>query len=547
MDRDRAPLVAARLTSTFRNLPILVPLVFLGVFVVWPLVAVLERSLVGVDLDRVVEVLTRSSTRGIVWFTFWQALVSTALTLLVGLPIAHALARYRFGGRSVIRSIAVVPFVLPTVVVAAAFNSLIGQVGSSFGQLDGQRSLLAILGAHVFFNVAVIIRVVGGFWQGMDSSLEEAARVLGAKPIAAFVRVTLPRLAPVILGASLLVFLFSFTSFGVILILGGPRRATVETEIYRYAISRGELDVAALLALIQLVIVIGLATASARFQRSYAKATTARSKPNPVSVDTAVRRLHLSLILILVIVVIGLPLGSLIQRSLQVGDGYGLSNYTNLADPVSLLPTTSILALWTSLKFAFMAAVVASLVGLVAAFGIVRGGRMGRMVEAASLVPLGISAVTLGLGYLLAFTVFDFRRSIWLVPLAHAVMGLPFVLASVVPAMRSIDDRLRQVAATLGASPSRVRFVVVWPLVRKPLMTGAGFAAAISMGEFGATSFVSRGKSSFTAPLAIFRLLSQPGELIRGQAIALSVIVGLMVAIIAAVLERQRGEGVQIL
>ena len=244
---------------------------------------------------------------------------------------------------------------------------------------------------------------------------------------------------------------------------------------------------------------------------------------------------------------IGLPIVSLVGRSLQVGDGYGLANYTNLAQPVSLLPTTAVLALWTSLKFAAMAALVASLIGLISAFGIVRGGRMGRLVEAASLVPLGISAVTLGLGYLLAFTVFDFRRSIWLVPLAHAVMGLPFVLASVVPAMRSVDDRLRQVAATLGASPTRVGFAVVWPLVRKPLMTGAGFAAAISMGEFGATSFVARGKNSFTAPLAIFRLLSQPGELIRGQAIALSVIVGVMVAVIAAVLERQRGQGVQIL
>ena len=154
-------------------------------------------------------------------------------------------------------------FVLPTVVVAAAFNSLFEQTDSLFGQTVSQRSLLAILGAHVFFNVAIIIRVVGGFWQGMDGSLEEAARVLGAKPLAAFTRVTLPRLVPVILGASLLVFLFSFTSFGVILILGGPKRATIETEIYRYAISRGELDVAALLALVQLFIVIGLAAASA--------------------------------------------------------------------------------------------------------------------------------------------------------------------------------------------------------------------------------------------------------------------------------------------
>ncbi len=520
----------------------LVPLAFLGLLVVWPLVAVLQRSLVGVDAARIVEVLTRSSTRGILWFTFWQALVSTALTLLVGLPIAHGLARYRFRGRSLVRSMAVVPFVLPTVVVAAAFNSVFERTG-----IQGQRTLWAILGAHVFFNVAVIIRVVGGFWQGLDGSLEAAARVLGASPLQAFVRVTLPRLTPVVLGASLLVFLFSFTSFGVILILGGPRRATLETEIYRYAISRQEFDVAAVLALVQLVIVIVLATASARFQRSYAKADTARTHSVGLPLINRGRRLHVGLVLALVLVVIGVPLGSLIERSLSVGNGYGLDNYINLAEPTGLLPTSALTAIGTSLKFAAMAAVIAAAIGLVSAFSIARGGVPGRVVEAASLVPLGISAVTLGLGYLLAFTVLDFRRSIWLVPLAHAVMGLPFVLASVVPALRSVDDRLRQVGATLGASPTRIRTSIDWPLIRKPLMTGAGFAAAISMGEFGATSFVSRGKDSFTAPLAIFRLLSQPGDLIRGQALALSVLIGLIVAIIAGLLERQRGRGVALL
>ncbi len=541
MDRDRPALIMSGRKYLVSNFSIVVPIVFLGVMVLWPLGAVLQRSLSGVGVQRVVEIATRSSTRGILWFTFWQAALSTLLTLLIGLPIAHILARYRFVGRSMIRSIAVVPFVLPTVVVAAAFGSLFERTG-----VAGQRTVWAILGAHVFFNVAVVVRIVGGYWQGLDRSLEDAASVLGARPTQAFLRITLPRLVGVILGSGLLVFLFSFTSFGVILILGGPRRATLETEIYRYAISRLEFDVAAVLALIQLVIVVVLAMVSARFQRSYARGEGSRAKPRLLAVTGLRRRLHLGLVLGLTLVVIGLPLGSLIDRSLQVGDGYGLDNYSNLTEPVGLLPTSAIRALGISLEFAFVAACIAGLVGLAAAVGIVRGGRLGRVVEAASLVPLGVSAVTLGLGYLLAFTVMDFRRSIWLVPLAHEVMGLPFVLAAVVPALRSVDSRLRDAASALGASPTRIVATVEWPLIRKPLMTGAGFAAAISMGEFGATSFVSRGKDSFTAPLAIFRLLSQPGDLLRGQAIALSVVVGVIVAGIAATLERQR-DGVTLL
>lgn len=521
-----------------------VPVLFLGVLVAWPLFAVLRRSFESTDAARLVEVLGRSSTRRILWFTIWQAGLSTLITLAIGLPIAQALARYRFVGRSLVRSVAIVPFVLPTVVVAAAFNSLFQRTG-----LDGQRSLWAILGAHVFFNVAIVIRVVGGFWESLDPSLERAARVLGATPLRAFRHVTLPRLVPVVLGSGLLVFLFSFSSFGVILILGGPRRATLETEIYRYAISRLEFDVAAVLALVQLVIVVGLATLSARFQRTFARTDRSRARSKLVSINSARRRVHLGVVLILVAVVIGLPVASLVERSLLVGDAgsYGLDNYRNLAEPVALLPTSALTAIGLSVKFAVLAALIAGLVGMVAAVTIVRGGPLGRMVEAAALIPLGVSAVTLGLGYLLAFTVLDFRRSTWLIPLAHAVMGLPFVLASVVPAIRSIDVRLRQAGATLGASPLRVLLSIDWPLIRQPLLSGAGFAAAISMGEFGATSFVARGKDSFTAPLAIFRLLSQPGSLIRGQAVALSVIVGLLVAVLAAVLERQRGRGVSLL
>lgn len=172
---------------------------------------------------------------------------------------------------------------------------------------------------------------------------------------------------------------------------------------------------------------------------------------------------------------------------------------------------------------------------------------MGRVLEAVALLPLGVSAVTLGFGYLLGFTLFDLRRSIWLIPTSHAVIGLPFVLAAVVPALRSINPRVREAAATLGATPAMVRRTVDWPLVRRALATGAGFAAAVSVGEFGATSFLARGDESFTAPLAIFRLLSNPGQQLRGQALALSVVLGLVVAMLAAVIELRRDEGVSLL
>ncbi|MEM8924675.1 MAG: ABC transporter permease subunit [Actinomycetota bacterium] len=518
-----------------------VPLLFGLVLVVWPLAAVIERSFRDVDTERLVEVLTRASTRSVLWFTVWQAVVSTAATLVVGLPIAHALARYRFVGRSLVRVVVVVPFVLPTVVVGSAFSQLFARLGAD------TRSVIAIVAAHVFFNVAVVVRVVGGFWAGADRRQEEVAAALGAGPLRTFALVTVPRLAPVLAASMVLVFLFSFTSFGVIRILGGPAVATVETEIHRYAIRRIEFDVAAALSLLQLVVVSLLAAVSAGFQRRVASAQRGRRRPTARPLRTPMERLHLSLVLALIAAVVVAPLAVLIEGSLAVDGGYGIGHYRRLFVDGDLLPVSAARALATSVLFAAMAAGVAVVVGMLAALAVTAGGRIGAALETLTLVPLGVSAVTLGFGYLLAFTMFDLRRSIWLVPVAHAVIGLPFVLAAVVPALRSIDPRLREAAATLGAAPLRVRLRVDWPLVRPAVATGAGFAAAVSIGEFGATSFLSRDASAFTAPLAVFRLVSQPGTLLQGQALALSVVIGVVVATIAAVIEWRRPTGVTLL
>ncbi|MCP3990599.1 MAG: iron ABC transporter permease [Actinomycetia bacterium] len=538
-ERARGEVVAAGLA---RWAWVVVPAGFLGLFVVWPLVAVLARSFRDVGLDRFVDVATRSSTRSVLVFTLVQAAVSTGLTMLIGLPVAQVLARYQFWGKRALRALVVVPFVLPTVVVASAFVALFQRspVGSS-------RSLGAILAAHVFFNVAVVVRIVGGFWSTSDRRLEESARVLGANQWQTFRLVSLPRLAPVLAASGVLVFLFSFTSFGVIRVLGGPARATIETEIYRYAVRRTEFDVAGVLALIQVGVVSVLAGMSGRFQRRVTRVQRGSRRPLSVPVRGWGARLHLFGGLGLVVVVIVVPLMVLVEGSLAVDDGYGFDHYRRLFESGDLLPVSAMRAVVNSLVFAVMAALVAMAVGVSAAVAVVGGGRVGRWLEALTLVPLGVSAVTLGFGYLLAFTVFDFRRSIWLVPLAHAVIGLPFVLASVVPALRSIDPRMREAAASLGATRLAVRRTIEWPLVRAAVVTGGGFAAAVSIGEFGATSFLARGDASFTAPLAVFRLVSQPGAVLRGQALALSVVVGLLVGVIAVAIEWRRGDGVTLL
>jgi len=223
-----------------------VPLAFLSLFFLYPLAAIVERGLRGAG-DSLVDVLTDPLAREVVWFTVWQALASTALTILVAFPAAYVLGRYRFRGRNLVGALVVVPFVLPTVVVALAFLAILP---------DGsERGWAPILVAHAFFNVAVVVRIVGTFWSSLDRRVTEAAATLGAPPASRFREITLPLLAPAIAAAAAIVFLFSFTSFGIVLILGGPRYATVEAEIYNQAVRLFDLRAAAILSLVQLACV----------------------------------------------------------------------------------------------------------------------------------------------------------------------------------------------------------------------------------------------------------------------------------------------------
>src|SRR3954470_16705788 len=213
-----------------------VPTAFIVVFFVWPVGHIVVRGLQPDgqwDLGAVGDVLSAETTRRVLWFTLGQAVLSTVLTLLFALPGAYVFARFQFKGKSVLRAAITVPFVLPTIVVASAFLGLVGPRGILGGALQLDGSIWAILLAHAFFNYAVVVRTVGGLWSHLDPSLEDAARTLGASRWRSLREITWPLLRPAIASATAIVFLFTFTSFGVVLVLGGQRYATLEVAIKR--------------------------------------------------------------------------------------------------------------------------------------------------------------------------------------------------------------------------------------------------------------------------------------------------------------------------
>ncbi len=537
------------------------PLAFLVVFYFYPLARILGISLIpaeGGGLDWLHKLASTDYYLRTLWFTAWQAAASTALTLLLALPGAYVLARYEFRGKTLLRALTTVPFVMPTIVVAAAFSALLGPKGRlnlwlmawrglERPPLQWQHTLWIILLAHVFYNYTVVLRMVGSFWANLNPRLEEAARVLGGNRWRVLWQVTLPLLAPSASAAALLVFIFCFTSFGVVLILGGPRFATLEVEIYRQTVHLFNLPLAAALSLLQILFTLSLMLVYTRLQARLTVPLAFRPQRvmqrRPQSWPA---RLLLAANVAFMLLLLVTPLLALAERSLAAGEEgtYSPRYYQQLAysrrGSILFVPPWE--AIRNSLLFGAATVVLALLLGTLAAQLLARPtNRLARWLDALFMLPLATSAVTLGFGYIVALDrpPLNLRASPLLVPLAHTLVALPFVVRSLLPVLRGIQPGLREAAAVLGASPWRVWREVDLPIVARAMLVGAVFAFTVSLGEFGATVLIARPQYP-TLPLAIYRFLGQPGAANYGQAMAMSTLLMLVCAAGFVAIERFR-------
>lgn len=485
-------------------------------------------------------------------FTFYQATLSLVLTFMLGLPSAVLFARYNFYGKAFLRALTAIPFMLPTVVVAAAFISLLGPRGwlniNREHAIPFIGTLGAILLAHVFYNTTIVIRIVGSALARLDSSLEQAARSLGADPFRVWWNVILPLLRPSLLAAALLVYLFDFSSFGVILLLGSTNFSTLEVEIYLRVLKLPNLPLAALLSIIQLVFTLIFSMLYTRVFNQTTVQTGARfstSRP-PKRIG---EKFLVAVIVFLLAIFFFLPLASLPLRSFtrfeadrgqRGGIQYGLTTdyyqelFINRRGSLFYVPP--IRAMLNSLAFAGLTVLLSLALGFPAAFALAKPTRFEKFLDPFLMLPLGAPAVMLGLGYILSFG--RALSSPIFVPIAHTLIALPFVIRSLQPAIAAVPAGLREAAATLGASPLRVWQTVDLPILARATLAAATFAFTISLGEFGATLLLTRPDYP-TIPVAIARFLSQPGGLNYGQAMAMATILMTLTLLGILLIDRQ--------
>ena len=458
---------------------------------------------------------------GVLWFTIWQAALSTLIAILFGIPGAYIFYRVHFPGQRWVKTLITIPFMLPSIVVAIGFTTF-----------HGLASIVLIIAANIFMNYALAVRVIGGSWINLDHDLDEAAQLDGANKLQIFSRIQLPQLKEAISSAAGLIFLYCAANFGIVLVLGDARTNTLETEIYTSAIQYLNIPRATSLVLIQTILTISVFT----FVQSMGNSTTSLfgRVDGKHRKRVGVRDLPAILATLPPILLITIPLIRIISKVFQGGltnfralGGTGSQNYLS----ISILQAGE-----NSLRNAVITALISIIAGTISAYLLCRvNGRLGRGLEMLMQLPLGISSVVIGLGYLLCFSsgIFPLRSS-WLVTaIAESIIATPLVIRLAYPALRAIDLEIREAAAMDGATDGDTWWFIDLPIIRNILLIAFGYAALISVGDFGAANFLAYGQQG-TLTTTLYQLISKPGAANYGMAMATSFILIMVTSIVIA-------------
>ena len=488
----------------------LVPMIAIITFVVLPTFNIFVSSLRFESLN----LLRTETIRNVVWFTTWQSLVSTAFALVIALPLAFVTANFKFKAQRLTTSLVSVPFILPSIVVGVAFLQILP---NSF-----HRTAFALILAHTYFNFGFTSRLITARWLQIHPHLDDAARTLGASPLKLFTTVTLPLLGKAITNAALIVFTLCFTSYGVVRILGGPSRSTLETEIYFRAIQLGDVSGAILLSALQILIIISLFVVTTRASRNRFEQSTRPTISRQKSLQTRKQKFIATTIISIATVFAIVPLLAIAFKSINTN-----SKFTTTAWRTIFTSPEISHSLIKTLTYAVIAMTLATLLGLLSACSVAYNNNF-RLISGLTTLPIVISAVSIGLGIIITFDTkpFDWRGTQFMLPLAHALVALPLAMRVILPVLQAIPDSLRQASSVLGASPQQTWLNIDLKIIRRAVISAAAISAAVSIGEFGASSFLAR-RGAETLPITISRLLSRPGDSLQSQAFALATLLAI--------------------
>jgi len=508
---------------------------FLVLFCLYPLFLIAMKGITDgsgrITSRYLVDILRDGIYREVIWFTFWQAALSSILTLLFAFPGAYLLSRYDFPGKRFVIAASTIPFVIPSMVLAVGLIAIFGSSGvlssilSSLSipapDLIGSRSIIIL--AHVFFNFPIALRILLARFSGLDPTLVHAARSLGAGRVRTFFTVVLPQMRYSVLSALSLVFTFCFLTFGIVLLLGGLNH-TIEVEIRSLFVGLSEegLHHAGALVLVESVIVLvttyvyiwSSSRVSGRAEIVLSRPGTMRRKISPAG------RFLVGTYVMLVLLIVFLPLLMVFLGSFMAGrtlihaftlDWYWKIMTMESGSGFSVTPLDSIR---NSLLFGLLTMLLCLPLSYMTAWVMVkRGGRGKRFMDMLLLFPLGASSVALGYGLVSAYSSppVSITGTWYIIVLVHSVIAYPIGARAIYSSMKSFPPQLERAARSLGASPVESFFRVKLPLILPGILVAAVFAFAVSIGELGATLMVSS-EEYITMPVYLYRTVEGAGR-----------------------------------
>lgn len=504
------------------------PLLILLVIFFLPLCFNLSRAFFtdeGFTFDLLKEVFFDRYTYRILIFTLLQASISSLVSVLVALPGSWLYANFRFRFKSFFLSLSTLCFVLPSILVVLGFvifygnsgfvNDLYRLVTGSDGSVKFLYSFRAIIMAHAFLNIPIALNLISSAWAHYPANEEKASRMLGASALRTFTKITFPRLRGTILSAFLLIFLFCFTSFSIILVLGGgPEYTTLEVEIYRtnnIALDSARASSLSIFSFLANLVILAIYLHFSKTEESREKSNSDRA----VLIKSTGIKIFLFIYNILLLVfflgpLLSIPARSFWSTSKRYGEGFSLKSYEELFGMRSSIGMMSdaLTALFNSIVIALVTGLVAVMLSLFLSLYVSK--KKSRIAETFSMLPLAVSSVTLGLGYYIIKAHLHSSSllvSYALVILAHLVIALPFSMRTVTPVAKNINHRITDSAAMLGSADWRTCFFVEIPMLSSVLGKAFIFSFALSMGEANATLTLSEGRV-ITLPILLYRLIN---------------------------------------
>lgn len=487
------------------------PTIFIGCFVVAPVLNIFVSSVHIESLN----LLRTDAIRNILWFTTWQAIICTMFVLAIALPLAALMANFKFATQRTVLSLISMPFLLPSVVVGVAFIQLLPG--------NTHQTAFALILAHVYFNFGFAVRLISARWVQIHPYIDDAARTLGASPFRLFITITLPLLGKAIANSAVVVFTFCFTSYGVVRVLAGPSRSTLETEIYFRAMQLGDVSGAMVLSALQVIVISAIFVLTTTLNRKIFDHTTSPTISRQKSLRTKRQKAIVLPAIYFATAFATTPVVALALRSLFIDSDLSTAAWQQVFRDPEILRSIS-----KTIIYATIAMTVATTVGILGACSVAYRHSRLHLISALTTLPIIVSAVSVGLGIIVTFDTgwFDWRGAQLMLPVAHALVALPLAMRMMTPVLEAIPDSLREASTMLGASPWHTWRNIDFKILRRATVSAAVISAAVSIGEFGASSFLSR-RGTETLPVLITRLLTRPGEMLQTQAFVLATLLAL--------------------